>query len=37
MADQTTTISADAKAMADRPRGWKMTTLKRVFFILNKL
>lgn len=30
MADQTTTISASAKAMSDRPKGWKMTTLGEV-------
>jgi type I restriction enzyme S subunit len=30
MTDQTTTIPADAKAMVDRPKGWKMTTLGEV-------
>ncbi len=32
MTDQTTTISTDAKALADRPKGWKMTTLGEVIF-----
>jgi len=30
MTDQTSTISTDAKALADRPKGWKMTTLGEV-------
>jgi len=30
MADKTTKISATAKATADRPKGWKMTTLREV-------
>lgn len=30
MTDQTITISTDAKALADRPKGWKMTTLGNI-------
>ena len=35
MADQTTTISTNAKATADRPKGWKMTTLGEVADVQN--